>query len=228
MSSITATLVSGQTAVVGIASSREAYEVEVFSGVVGAQGVSVISANVVAGMLNLTLSNSAVINAGSVMAFANTGTITFTDNVIGQFSNGEIVFSTSGNRWTLNPSGEIVFPDNTVQTTAWDGYGDVPQNYTNTSFTIAMSDRGKHIYTDTNTVQTITIANNATVAFPVGTTIAIVTSGTGTVTVARDGGVSLYLAANNTNADRTLAPFGMATLLKVATDTWFIDGAGVN
>ena len=108
------------------------------------------------------------------------------------------------------------------------GYKDIPQNYTNTSFTIALTDRGKHIYTANGTSQTITIANNASVAFPVGTAISIVSQGAGTITVARGAGVSLYLAANSTSADRTIATYGMATLLKVATDTWFINGAGVS
>lgn len=107
------------------------------------------------------------------------------------------------------------------------GYLDVPQNYTNTSFQLALTDRGKHIYSANGTSQTITIANNATVAFPVGSAISIVLNGAGSITVARGSGVSLYLAANSTSADRTIAAYGMATLLKVATDTWFINGAGV-
>ena len=90
-----------------------------------------------------------------------------------------------------------------------------------------MTDRGKHIYSANGTTQTITIANNDTVAFPVGSAISIVLNGAGSITVARGSGVTLYLAANSTSADRTIAAYGMATLLKVATDTWFINGAGV-
>lgn len=105
MSTITATLVSGQTAVVGIASSREAYEIEVSSGVAGDPGVGIVSANVIGGMLNLTLSNTAVINAGSVMASANTGTITFNGNTIGQLNNNSINVVTNGKEWTFGDDG---------------------------------------------------------------------------------------------------------------------------
>jgi hypothetical protein len=149
---------------------------------------------------------------------------------------GQAKITVSGEIWAYDANGAITFPDTTVQTTAYTGnvggyeigYKDVPQNYTNTSFTIALSDRGKHIYTANGTSQTITIANNSSVAFPIGTAISIVNQGAGTITVARGSGVSLYLAANNTSADRSIATYGMATLLKVGTDTWFINGAGVS
>ena len=110
MSTITATLVSGQTAVVGVASSREAYEIEVSSGVAGDPGVGVVSANVIGGMLNLTLSNTAVINAGSVMASANTGTITFNGNTIGQLNNNSINIVTNGKEWTFGADGLFSIP----------------------------------------------------------------------------------------------------------------------
>ena len=137
--------------------------------------------------------------------------------------------------WSFGANGSLTFPDTTTQNTAYTGsvggfeigYKDVPQNYTNTSFTLAMSDRGKHIYTANGTAQTITIANNASVAFPIGTAISIVNQGAGTITIARGAGVSMYLAANSTSADRTLSTYGMASLLKVGTNTWFINGAGV-
>jgi hypothetical protein len=137
--------------------------------------------------------------------------------------------NTAINTGNVVVSGNITLTGNLVGNTAGFeiGYKDVPQNYTNTSFTIALSDRGKHIYTANGTAQTITIANNASVAFPIGTAISIVSAGAGTITVARGTGVALYLAANNTSADRTISTYGMATLLKVATDTWFISGAGV-
>lgn len=108
------------------------------------------------------------------------------------------------------------------------GYLDVPQNSNNTSFTLALADRGKHIYSTNSTSQTITVANNTNVAFPIGTAITIVMQGTGTITVARDTGVTLYLASNTTNANRTIASYGMASLLKVGTETWFITGSGVS
>ena len=166
---------------------------------------------------------------GHTWAFNANGSLKFADNSLqttaftGNANNASYLGGVAAANYLTISGGNI-----TANTGGFEiGYKDVPQNYTNTSFTLALSDRGKHIYTSNGTSQTITIANNATVAFPVGTAISIVSQGAGTITVARGTGVSLYLAANNTSADRTIATYGMATLLKVAADTWFISGAGV-
>jgi hypothetical protein len=73
----------------------------------------------------------------------------------------------------------------------------------------------------------LTIANNASQGFQVGAAITVVNQGTGNITVAQGSGVTLYLAGNASSGNRSVATFGMATLIKVATDTWFISGAGV-
>jgi hypothetical protein len=179
---------------------------------------------------NFSTSNSFIEGAPDLLRiYGSSGNVAIWSN--------ELIWSFENDGTLTLPStnSAIVFSDATVQTTAFTGntggfeigYKDVPQNYTNTSFTIALSDRGKHIYTANGTSQTITIANNSSVAFPIGTAISIVSQGAGTITVARGAGVSLYLAANSTSADRSIATYGMASLLKVGTDTWFISGAGV-
>ena len=72
------------------------------------------------------------------------------------------------------------------------------------------------------------IPTNASVAFPVGTTINIVNQSSSSMTIATQAGnVNLYMAGNSTAANRVVGTYGMATLLKVASDTWFINGTGV-
>ena len=109
------------------------------------------------------------------------------------------------------------------------GYRDVPQNFTNTSFTLAANDAGKHVLTQNagSSTQTITIANNTSVAFQTGAAITIVVQSTGTVAVANGAGVTMYLAGNSTaKSTVTLNSYSMATLLKIGTDTWMISGTG--
>jgi hypothetical protein len=60
-----------------------------------------------------------------------------------------------------------------------------------------------------------------------GSAVTIINQGTGNITVAQGSGVTLYLAGNATAGNRTISTFGMATCIKVATDTWFINGTGV-
>jgi hypothetical protein len=106
------------------------------------------------------------------------------------------------------------------------GYRDVPQ-ITVANLTLIASDAGKHYYGANTNPTTITIPTNANVAFGNGTAISIVNQGTGNITVANAAGVLLYLAGNTTAGSRTLTSYGMATLIKVQVNTWFINGTGV-
>ena len=108
------------------------------------------------------------------------------------------------------------------------GYLEAPQNAQNTSYTLTLTDSGKHIYSQNTATQVLTIPTNANVAFNVGTMVSIVLQGSGSMTVSPFSGVTLYLAGNSTSASRTISTYGMATLMKVATNTWFINGTGVS
>ena len=92
--------------------------------------------------------------------------------------------------------------------------------------TLALADSGKHFYSTSAAPFTVTIPVNSTVAFPIGTVVSIVNQGTANLSIAQ-GSATLYLSGNSTSASRTITSYGVATLLKVATDTWFINGNGV-
>ena len=74
---------------------------------------------------------------------------------------------------------------------------------------------------------TLTIPLNSSVAFGNGTAISLVNQGTGNITITPTAGVLLYLAGNTVTGSKTLTTYGMATLLKVQVNTWFINGTGV-
>ena len=101
----------------------------------------------------------------------------------------------------------------------------IPQNSTTTgSYTIAASDAGKHIYS--TSTRTITIDSNANLALPVGTTITFI-SGSGATTTIAITTDTMYLAGLGTTGSRTLAAYGMATAVKIASTTWIISGNGL-
>jgi hypothetical protein len=106
------------------------------------------------------------------------------------------------------------------------GYLEMPQ-VASGNVTLALSDSGKHFYNTTASPQTITIPSFANVAFGNGTVISIANQSTSSISVALQSGVILYLAGNATSAARTITSYGVATLLKVNTNTWFINGSGV-
>lgn len=95
------------------------------------------------------------------------------------------------------------------------------------NITLNLTQIGNCLYSTTATAETVTIPLNASVAFPIGTTINIVLIGNGSVQIIPDAGVSLYLAGSSTNGSRTISPYGIATLLQVNTDVWVVNGTGV-
>lgn len=105
------------------------------------------------------------------------------------------------------------------------GYRDIPQIAKAAAFALDATMRGEHVYY-TGAAAAATINTNATTALPVGTAIVIVNDGSGALTLTRAGGVALLW--NGTDANRTLSTGGMATLLKVAADRWFVSGMGVS
>jgi len=107
------------------------------------------------------------------------------------------------------------------------GYRDIPQVAASNT-TLAATDAGKHYYSTTAGNLTLTIPNNATTSFATGTAISIVVQAAGNILVNASAGVTLYIAGNSTAANRVVGAYGMATLMKVASDTWFINGTGVS
>jgi hypothetical protein len=106
------------------------------------------------------------------------------------------------------------------------GYLNIPQ-VAAANATLALTDAGKHYYSTSAGNFTLTVPNNTTTSFATGSAISIVVQSTGNVLVNAASGVTLYMAGNSTAANRVVSNYGMATLLKVATDTWMINGTGV-
>jgi hypothetical protein len=92
------------------------------------------------------------------------------------------------------------------------------------AYTIVAGDAGEHIYS--TATRTVTIPSNASVAFPVGTTIVFIAATGATVTIAITSD-TLLLAGPGTTGSRTLAPFGMATAVKITSTSWMISGNGL-
>ena len=107
------------------------------------------------------------------------------------------------------------------------GYLNIPQVTFNANSTLALTDAGKHYYSTSSGNLTMTIPNNSSTSFAIGSAVNLINQGTGTVTVAQGSGVTLYFAGNSTAANRTVTSYGVATVQKVATDTWFIVGVGI-
>jgi hypothetical protein len=169
--------------------------------------------------------------AGNTALYGNTthGTVGAATGAFHTFV-GNITQVTSGGAVGINTTGNISasvgnFNAGNVGGFAI-GYRDVPQ-ITAANVTLIASDAGKHYYGSNTNPVTLTIPLNSSVAFGNGTAISLVNQGTGNITITPTAGVLLYLAGNTVTGSKTLTTYGMATLLKVQVNTWFINGTGL-
>ena len=89
------------------------------------------------------------------------------------------------------------------------------------SYTLSsLTERDSLIEVSSTSGTTITIPTNTAVAFPVGTTLDILQTNTGQVTIAGDTGVTV----NATPGLKLRTQWSSATLFKRATDTWVVLG----
>lgn len=164
---------------------------------------------------------------------ANVATLTSNNSSYlgGVIAANYLVTNTAINTGNVSVTGNITLTGNISGNTAGFaiGYRDVPQNFTNTSFTLGLTDAGKHILTQNSgsSTQTITVPNNSSVAYSTGAAISIVVQSTGTVAIANGAGVTMYLVGNSTaKSTITLNSYSMATVMKIGTDTWIVSGTG--
>jgi hypothetical protein len=109
------------------------------------------------------------------------------------------------------------------------GYRYIPQNAQSSAYTFAQADGGKHIYSTNAGAQTVTLPTNASVAIAVGTAVVVCNNGTTAITFTTTG-CTVYKAGTSAAwaSGGTLGVRGECTWLKVATDTWFVSGAGLS
>jgi len=98
----------------------------------------------------------------------------------------------------------------------------IPQNSQTSSYTLQASDVGKHISITTGGV---TVPQNV---FAIGDVVSIYNNSGSSQTVTQGTGVTLRLAGTATTGNRTLAQYGVSTILCVASNTFAILGGGIS
>jgi hypothetical protein len=92
---------------------------------------------------------------------------------------------------------------------------------TGTTYTLALSDRGKVVELNNAASITLTVPTNASVAFPTGSRIDLIQTGAGQVTISPSGGVTVNAKGA---ATKITGQWSAATLIKRASDTWVLIG----
>jgi hypothetical protein len=173
---------------------------------------------------NLTVSGNLTVTGTNTVI--NTSELHVADNVIvlnhdvtgTPSENGglEIERGTSTNvafRWNETSDRWEFTNDGTYYQTV---YADTVTNAQAAAYTLALADNGKMIEMSVGSANALTVPSNANVAFPVGTTLTVLQTGSGQTTLTPQSGVTI----NGTPGLKLRTQWSSATLIKRASDTW--------
>jgi hypothetical protein len=164
---------------------------------------------------NGTITNDDI-NASAAIVDTKLDTI----STAGKVSGSAITSGTIGGSTAINTSGSI-----TTSSTVSDTIGnvrDIPQNSQTSSYQLVAGDVGKHISITTGGV---TVPSSV---FSVGDAVSVYNDSGSDQTITQGSGVTLRQAGTANTGNRTLAQYGIATMLCVGTDTFVISGAGLS
>jgi hypothetical protein len=164
-------------------------------------------------LLGTVTSATALTNGTYTVTLSTSGALTL--------SNGGLTIPSGG----ISVNGPLVLNGTLAANSP--GFLGMPQNTINTAtYTLALTDQGKHLYDAYVGTTAITIPANTLTNFPVGSTIAIIASPNTTATISCSD--FFFLGGSGSTGTRTLAPYGMASIVKVTNTTWFISGLGLS
>ena len=142
-----------------------------------------------------------------------TTTVNFTQGSLDDLAVGALTAT------TVTPSSGVVFTDGTQ--TKEGVISRTPIVQKTASYTLsALTERDSLIEVSSASAVTVTVPPNSSVAYPVGTSIDILQTGAGQITVAAGSGVTI----NATPGLKLRTQWSGATLFKRATDTWVLYG----
>lgn len=179
-----------------------------------------------------TLTNK-TLTAPVISTISNTGTLTLptsTDTLVGRATTDTLT-----NKTLTSPAISGGTIDNAVIggttaaagtfTTVTDSKGElrrVPQNAQTSAYVLVASDAGKHI-----SITTGGVTVNSGI-FSTGDTITIYNNSGSNQTITQGASVTIRQVGTANTGNRTLAQYGLCTLLCVASNTFVITGGGVS
>ena len=186
-----------------------------------------VGSNFVSGVLPVSAGGTNVSSA-SITAFNNiTG---YTASGATGTTSTNLVFSTSPTLVTpvlgTPTSGNL--SNCTQDGTTTVGFLSIPQNSQSTAYTTVLADSGKCIFhpaSDAN-ARTFTIAANASVAYPIGTVLQFINMTSQVVTIAINSDTLTWAQGGGTGS-RSLAQYGVANCVKIASTQWLLTGTNV-
>lgn len=172
----------------------------------------------------------AYLTAGTGLSISGT-TLTVTGLTVSEIAAGSLTGSdtdlvtgtagTSGNLVSWDANGDAVDSSIAASDVAVQAVTENAQ--TGTTYTLVLGDASKLVSMSNASANTLTIPTNASVAFPVGTTIVVMMKGAGTTTITGATGVTVN--GVSAGSGDLSAQWGAVSLYKSATDTWYAMGS---
>ena len=122
---------------------------------------------------------------------------------------------------STGPSGSPGSPGGATGATGATGPSTIPKNSQTAAYTLQLTDVGKFV-----SITTGGVTVSSAVAFASGDVISIYNDSVSTQTITGSG-VTLRLAGTPTTGNRTILPYGLGTILCVATNVFVVAGSGV-
>jgi hypothetical protein len=192
-------------------------------------GSAVITGSLfISGSAGLTITGSGILTAGAVggdeggeillgKAITNT-TLTGSGVTIDVYQNRLRIFEQGGsNRGGYFDITDLATGVGTNLSTA-----EVTLNRQAASYVLALTDIGKLVEMNVGTANTLTVPSSSTANFPIGAKIDIAQYGAGQTTVTT-GSVNVSLRSAG-SATKLAAQYAGATVVKIATDEWYLFG----
>lgn len=148
---------------------------------------------------------------------------------VGSTGGTSVLFETNGTpnfvqtiQNLVQGAGIEIVTDNLGNTTitAMGSSGGTSINTQTSSYVAQLSDENNIVAMNVAGANTFTVPANASVAFPVGTTITVFQQGSGTVTLVGAGGVTILTPASLT----TRAQYSTVSVINLSTDVWWAAG----
>jgi phage-related tail fiber protein len=169
----------------------------------GSANITVVTAGT-----GISVTGTAVANTGVLSVNGSTGAVT-----------GLLTSATAATTYAplASPTftGTVTFPSGQA-------YPQVPQNARTAAYTLTASDAGRHVSITTGG---ITIP---TAVFAVGDAISIYNNSTSSQTITQGASTTLRLAGSTLTGNRTIAQYGLCTILCVASNVFVISGGGLS
>ena len=113
------------------------------------------------------------------------------------------------------------YVDNEVSTLATKGQWVGVNTQTGTTYTLVIGDKGKVVEMNNGSSNTCTVPPNSSVAFPVGSRLAVTRYGAGSTTIVAGSGVTLRSEGSGL---AITGQYGVVEIYKRATDEWVVYG----